>query len=37
VLVTRCEGKTKESLDAITEDMKNRMKKAGLPDFEWTY
>lgn len=37
VLVSRCEGKTKEALARITDDMKERMKKAGLPDFEWSY
>ncbi|MBN1332618.1 MAG: phosphomannomutase/phosphoglucomutase [Synergistales bacterium] len=37
VLVTRCEGKSQETLDAITRDMKQRMLRAGLPDFEWTY
>jgi len=37
VLVTRCEGRTKEALDRITNDMKQRMLKAGLPNFEWTY
>lgn len=37
VLVTRCEGKSQEALDAITRDMKQRMLRAGLPDFEWTY
>ncbi len=37
VIVSRCEGKTREDLDGITRDMKNRMLKADLPDFEWTY
>lgn len=37
VLVTRCEGRTKEVLDKITSDMKRRLLDAGLPDFEWTY
>ncbi|WMI70885.1 phosphomannomutase/phosphoglucomutase [Aminobacterium sp. MB27-C1] len=37
VLVTRCEGKTKEALDAITKDMKQRMLDVGISDFEWTY
>lgn len=37
VLVTRCEGHSKEDLEIITRDMKKRMLEAGLPDFEWTY
>ncbi|HPI97216.1 MAG TPA: phosphomannomutase/phosphoglucomutase, partial [Synergistales bacterium] len=37
VLVTRCEGKSQKALDTITSDMKKRMLKAGLPDFDWTY
>lgn len=36
-LVTRCEGRTENALRSITDDMKHRMIKAGLPDFEWTY
>jgi len=37
VLVTRCEGRSRKILETITADMKQRMLKAGLPDFEWTY
>ena len=37
VLVTRCEGRTNETLEAICADMKNRIKAAGGPDFEWEY
>ncbi|WP_286934182.1 MULTISPECIES: phosphomannomutase/phosphoglucomutase [Aminobacterium] len=37
VLVTRCEGKTKEDLDFITQDMKKRMIAVGVSDFQWTY
>lgn len=37
VLATRCEGKTKEDLVFIAEDIRQRIIKAGLPDFKWTY
>lgn len=37
VLATRCEGRTKEDLAFISEDIRRRIVKAGLPDFEWTY
>jgi phosphomannomutase/phosphoglucomutase len=37
VLVARCEGRTKDDLREISEDMKRRIKEAGGPDFEWEY
>lgn len=37
VLVARCEGRTKETLDTITRDMKRRLLAAGSPDFAWGY
>lgn len=37
VLATRCEGRTKEDLSFISEDVKKRILDAGLPDFQWTY
>jgi phosphomannomutase/phosphoglucomutase len=37
ILVSRCEGRTKEALDRISDDMKRRVKEAGGPDFDWEY
>ena len=37
VIVTRCEGKTRESLEEIAADVRARILAEGLPDFEWTY
>ena len=37
VLATRCEGRTKEDLAFISEDIRQRILDAGLPDFQWTY
>jgi len=37
VITTRCEGRTKEALDRITADVKQRIIDEGLPDFEWEY
>lgn len=37
VLVARCESKTKEGLDFITQDLKKRVLDAGLNDFSWEY
>ena len=37
VLVARCEGHTREALDKITSEMKQRLLDAGSPDFEWGY
>lgn len=37
VLVARCEGRTKEDLEAICRDVKARMLRAGVEDFEWEY
>ncbi len=37
VLVARCEGRTKEALADICEDMKHRLRAAGSPEFEWEY
>lgn len=37
VLVARCESKTKEGLEFITQDLKKRVLDAGLNDFSWEY
>jgi phosphomannomutase/phosphoglucomutase len=37
VIVTRCEGRTKEDLEIISQDMKRRLLNAGLHDFDWEY
>lgn len=37
VLVARCESKTKEGLEFITQDLKKRVLGAGLNDFSWEY
>jgi phosphomannomutase/phosphoglucomutase len=37
VLVARCEGRTKEALDEICRDIKERLIKAGSPNFKWEY
>ncbi|MGI6251887.1 MAG: phosphomannomutase/phosphoglucomutase [Aminivibrio sp.] len=37
VIVTRCEGRTEEALEAIASDVRARILAEGLPDFEWTY
>ena len=37
VLATRCEGRTQEDLAFISEDVRQRILEAGLPDFQWTY
>jgi phosphomannomutase/phosphoglucomutase len=37
ILVSRCEGRTKEALTRISDDMKRRIKEAGGPDFDWEY
>lgn len=37
VIVTRCEGRTRESLEEIASDVRARILAEGLPDFEWTY
>jgi phosphomannomutase/phosphoglucomutase len=37
VLTTRCEGKDRETLEFIMEDVKKRILAEELPDFEWTF
>lgn len=37
VIVVRCEGRTKEALEAIMNDIKARVLDEGLPDFTWTF
>ena len=37
VMVVRCEGRTKEALEAIMADVKSRVLAEGLPDFTWTF
>ncbi len=37
VMVVRCEGKTKEALERIMNDVKERVLAEGLPDFTWTF
>ena len=37
VITTRCEGKDRESLQFIMDDVKKRILSEGLPDFEWTF
>lgn len=37
VIVLRCEGRTKEALEAIMHDIKARVLDEGLPDFTWTF
>ena len=37
VITTRCEGKNRESLNFIMQDVKKRILAEGLPDFEWTF
>ncbi|MCX7828095.1 MAG: phosphomannomutase/phosphoglucomutase [Thermanaerothrix sp.] len=37
VIVARCEGKTQQDLEAISQDMKRRLLNAGLHDFHWEY
>lgn len=37
VVVVRCEGRTKEALEAIMTDIKARVLDEGLPDFSWTF
>lgn len=37
VLVARCEAKSPERLQEISKDLKQRIIKAGLEDFEWEY
>ena len=37
VVVVRCEGRTKEALEAIMTDIKARVLNEGLPDFTWTF
>ncbi|MEG1641914.1 MAG: phosphomannomutase/phosphoglucomutase [Synergistaceae bacterium] len=37
ILVARCEGRTKEALDKISNEIKNRLLEAGSPNFEWGY
>ncbi|MDR1049082.1 MAG: phosphomannomutase/phosphoglucomutase, partial [Synergistaceae bacterium] len=37
VVTTRCEGKDRESLAFIMDDVKKRILAEGLPDFEWTF
>ena len=37
VIVVRCEGRTKEALEAIMTDIKARVLDEGLPDFTWTF
>lgn len=37
VVVSRCEGSTKEALERIAADVKARILEAGVADFEWDY
>ncbi|MDR1649224.1 MAG: phosphomannomutase/phosphoglucomutase, partial [Synergistaceae bacterium] len=37
VVTTRCEGKDRESLEFIMNDVKKRILAEGLPDFDWTF
>jgi phosphomannomutase/phosphoglucomutase len=37
VVTTRCEGKDRESLAFIMDDVKKRILAEGLPDFDWTF
>ena len=37
VVTTRCEGKDRDSLRYIMDDVKKRILAEGLPDFEWTF
>ncbi|MCL2009644.1 MAG: phosphomannomutase/phosphoglucomutase [Synergistaceae bacterium] len=37
VITTRCEGKDREALQFIMDDVKKRILSEGLPDFEWTF
>jgi phosphomannomutase/phosphoglucomutase len=37
VVTTRCEGKNRESLAFIMDDVKKRILAEGLPDFGWTF
>ncbi|MBQ6972797.1 MAG: phosphomannomutase/phosphoglucomutase [Synergistaceae bacterium] len=37
VMVVRCEGRTREALEAIMQDVKERVLAEGLPDFTWTF
>ena len=37
ILVSRCEGRTRDALEKISADMKRRILEAGGPDFEWEY
>ena len=37
VVVVRCEGRNKEALERIMQDVKARVLAEGLPDFAWTF
>ena len=37
VIVVRCEGRNREALDFIMNDVKSRVLAEGLPDFTWTF
>lgn len=37
VITARCEGRSKEALERITREMKQRLLDAGSPAFEWEY
>ena len=37
VIVVRCEGRTREALESIMQDVKSRVLAEGLPDFTWTF
>lgn len=37
VIVTRCEGRTEQDLEQISEDLRKRLLDEGLPDFHWTF
>jgi phosphomannomutase/phosphoglucomutase len=37
VLVARCEGRTDEALEYISNDVRRRIREAGGPDFDWEY
>ena len=37
VMVIRCEGKTKEALERIMNEVKEILLAEGLPDFQWTF
>ena len=37
VMVVRCEGRNKEALEKIMNDVKSRVLEEGLPDFAWTF